>query len=99
MLMTQKYLCCIGVLVLCTPVFAQSAGEREAQDRAAIEKLLWNYVRALDTCNSDAYAAAFTPDGQFGSGASAVKGHEALKKMIADFRKRTAENEAKTGEK
>lgn len=95
----KKYLCCIAVFAFCAPVFAESATEREAQDRAAIEKLMWNYVRALDTGNADAYAAAFTPDGQFGSGASAVKGHEALKKMIADFRKRTAENEAKTGEK
>jgi hypothetical protein len=29
---------------------------------------MWHYVRALDTENADAYAAAFTPDGQFGSG-------------------------------
>jgi hypothetical protein len=28
-----------------------------------------------------------------------VKGHEALKKMINDFRQRTADNEAKTGQK
>ncbi|MGP0075710.1 MAG: nuclear transport factor 2 family protein [Bryobacteraceae bacterium] len=60
---------------------------------------MWQYIRALDTGNADAYAAAFTPDGQFGSGANAVKGREALKKMITDFRQRTAENQAKTGEK
>jgi hypothetical protein len=80
-------------------VAAENETEREVQDRAQIEKLMWHYVRALDTGNADAYAAAFTPDGQFGSGASAVKGREALKKMISDFRQRTAENEAKTGEK
>jgi SnoaL-like domain len=73
--------------------------QREAQDRAQIEKLMWRYVRALDTENADAYAALFTPDGQFGSGASAVRGHEALKKMIADFRQRAADAEAKSGEK
>jgi hypothetical protein len=37
----------------------------EAQDRAQIEKLMWQYVRALDTENPDAYAATYTPDGQF----------------------------------
>lgn len=71
---------------------------REAQDRAQIEKLMWQYTRALDTENADAYAAMFTPDGQFISGANAVKGHEALKKMIADLRQRTVDAEAK-GEK
>ena len=73
--------------------------QREARDRAQIEKLMWQYVRALDTENADAYAAAFTPDGQFGSGANAIKGHEALKKMIRDLRQRAADAEAKSGEK
>jgi hypothetical protein len=71
----------------------------EAQDRVQIEKLMWQYARALDTENADAYAATYTPDGQFGTGATAVKGREALKKMINDFAKRAAENEAKTGQK
>ena len=72
--------------------------QREAQDRLQIEKLMWQYTRALDTENADAYAATYTPDGQFGSGANVVKGHDALKKMIADLRQRAAESEAK-GEK
>jgi len=72
--------------------------QREAQDRAQIDKLMWQYTRALDTENADAYAATYTPDGQFGSGANAVKGHDALKKMIADLRQRSADAEAK-GEK
>jgi len=70
---------------------------REA-DRVQIEKLMWQYTRALDTENPDAYAATYTPDGQFGSGSNAVKGHDALKKMIADLRQRSADAEAK-GEK
>src|SRR5579863_2641041 len=78
---------------------AESEAEREVHDRAQIEKLMWQYVRALDTENADAYAAAYTPDGQFGSGGNAVKGREALKKMINDLRQRAAENETKTGEK
>ena len=73
--------------------------QREAQDRAQIEKLMWQYVRALDTENADAYAATYTPDGQFGSGASAIKGREALKKMIMDLRQRAADAEAKSGQK
>ena len=41
---------------------------REAQDRAAIEALMWRYVRALDSMDADGYAAVFTEDGTFGSG-------------------------------
>ena len=78
---------------------AESSTEREARDRAQIEKLLWQYVRALDTENAEAYAAVYTADGQFGSGASAVKGREGLKKMIRDLHQRATDNEAKTGAK
>ena len=102
--MTRKAL--IGAAVVAaaalagfTVAAAGTGGERESQDRAQIDRLMWQYVRALDTGNGDAYAALYTPDGQFGSGASAVKGREALKKMINDFRDRTAENESKTGQK
>jgi len=69
------------------------------QDRIQIEDLMWRYARALDTENAEAYAATYTPDGQFGTGANATKGREALKKMISDFKQRTADNEAKTKEK
>ena len=74
---------------------AKNDAQREANDRAQIDKLMWNYVRALDTFNADAYAATYTPDGQFGSGKSAVKGRAALKKMISDLRARAAESAAK----
>jgi uncharacterized protein (TIGR02246 family) len=80
-------------------VAAKNETEGEVHDRAQIEKLMWQYVRALDTENAEAYAAAFTPDGQFGTGAKAVKGREALKGMINDLRQRAAENESKSGEK
>lgn len=82
-----------------TAVAAKNDAAGDVHDRAQIEKLMWRYVRALDTGNGVAYAAAFTPDGQFGSGANAVKGREALTKMIDDFRRSTAENESKSGEK
>jgi uncharacterized protein (TIGR02246 family) len=71
------------VLVVSTS-FAAEKDLVRAQDRVAIEQLMWNYVRALDSGNAEAYAALFAPDGQFGRGATAVKGREALKKMISD---------------
>src|SRR5580658_11267625 len=89
----------VTAVLLAAPLSAQNTVERESQDRAQIERLMWQYVRALDTENADAYAAVFTPDGQFGTGANAVKGSEALKNMINGFRQRTADNQAKTGEK
>jgi uncharacterized protein (TIGR02246 family) len=102
--MTKKGIFCLvtflfWALLVSHPLAAENSIEREAQDRAQIEKLMWQYVRALDTENADAYAAVYTADGQFGTGANAVKGREALKKMIYDLRQRAAENEAKSGEK
>jgi len=67
-----------------TQVGAQDTAAREARDRAEIEALMWSYTRALDTLNPEAYAAAYTPDGQFKAGSTVTKGHEALKKMIVD---------------
>lgn len=71
---------------------------REVQDRAAIEALMWRYVRALDTLDPDAYAAVFTADGTFGSGNTQRKGHADIKQMVADLKKGRADREAK-GEK
>jgi SnoaL-like domain len=101
--MMKKFLAGVVVLLFLALLGYRSAAggndsQREAQDRLQIEKLMWQYTRALDTENADAYAATYTPDGQFGSGANVVKGHDALKKMIADLRQRAAESEAK-GEK
>jgi len=68
-------------------------------DRIQIEDLMWRYARALDSNNPDAYAAVYTVDGQFGTGANATKGREALKKMIADLKQRNAEADAKSKQK
>ena len=59
---------------------------REARDRQEIDELMWRYARALDTGDADGYAALYTTDGQFSSGANATKGRDALKKMIAGAR-------------
>ncbi|MEO5923789.1 MAG: nuclear transport factor 2 family protein [Bryobacteraceae bacterium] len=87
------------ILIAALPLLAESAFEREAKDRTEIDKLMWTYARALDTENPEGYIAVFTPDGEFRSGASVTKGHEALKKMIVDLRTRAADTEAKTGKK
>jgi len=89
----------VAALLGASALASDNSTERESRDRAQIERLMWQYVRALDTENAEAYAAVYTPDGQFGTGASAVKGREALKKLIHDLRQRAAENEAKTGQK
>ena len=89
----------LGLSLSGLPALAESAFEREAKDRAEIEKLMWQYARALDTLNADAYAATYTPDGEFRSGANATKGRDALKKMISDLKKRDVENEGKSGKK
>jgi uncharacterized protein (TIGR02246 family) len=67
---------------------------QQAQDRAAIEALMWRYVRALDSLDADGYAAVYTPDGKFSSGANVVQGSAALKTMVADLKKNRAAREA-----
>lgn len=68
---------------------------REMNDRAAIEALMWKYVRALDSLDADGYAAAFTADGQFTSGRAAEKGAAELKKMITGLKDDRGAREAK----
>jgi uncharacterized protein (TIGR02246 family) len=90
--MAKIRLIVFATLVLMALVVSSSlAAEKDsvrAQDRVAIEQLMWNYIHALDSGNAEAYAALFAPDGQFGRGATAVKGREALKKMVSDARQK-----------
>jgi uncharacterized protein (TIGR02246 family) len=104
--MASKRLIAFSAFVLLALVASSSfAVEKDvvrAQDRVEIEQLMWDYIQALDAGNAAAYAALFTPDGQFGRGASAVKGREALKKMMLDakVKKDAAEkNAAKKSDK
>ena len=91
----------IAVAVVCVIAFAstvvvgQDNSAREAKDRAEIEALMWRYARALDTGDGAAYAATYTVDGQFGAGANATKGREALKKMVDGIREQQAAAKAK----
>jgi SnoaL-like domain len=87
-----------GAVIVAAMSFTTSAvsdAERQMQDRAEIESLMWNYTRALDGFDPDAYAAAYTTDGQFKTGTNPTKGRDALKKMIVDLKQRRSENEAK----
>ena len=88
-----------ALMLITGVVFTQSKSDndvlRQMRDRAEIEDLMWRYTRALDTGNGEAYAAVYTPDGQFGTGANATKGRDALQKMVGDGRARQAAAEAK----
>ena len=76
-------------------VFAADADElRELKDRAEIQELMWHYVRALDSFDSEAYVRVFTEDGQFRSNQSVVQGRAALKKMVDDLKNSRAERAA-----
>jgi hypothetical protein len=88
----------IAIVVLCalaltsTAAFAQDDAAREAKDRAEIEALMWRYT---DTGDGTTYASTYTADGQFGAGANATKGREALKKMVDGVREGRVAAEAK----
>jgi hypothetical protein len=84
----------LGVMQTALAADTRSPAE-EAVDRAAIEALMWRYVRALDSLDADGYAAAFTPDGSFGSGRNSEHGTAELKKMINDLKQNRADREAK----
>jgi uncharacterized protein (TIGR02246 family) len=90
-----------GVVACCASaaVWADDAmALKQEQDRAAIEALMWRYVRALDTLDAAAYAAVFTEDGSFSSGNAQEHGRAELSKMIEGLKKGRADREAK-GEK
>lgn len=69
-----------------TTLFGEDNAAREARDRAEIEALMWKYTRALDSGDGATYASTYTTDGQFGTGANASKGREALSKLVVQPR-------------
>jgi hypothetical protein len=85
-----------SLLLACSLLLASSAAfaDRE-EDREAIHALLWRYTRALDTFNAEAYAAVFTEDGKFLSGATGATGKQALMDMIAGVKKGRDDRAAK----
>ena len=84
----------LGVMQVALAADTRSPAD-EAADRAAIEALMWRYVRALDSLDADAYASAYTADGSFGSGRNSEHGTAELKKMINDLKQSRVDREAK----
>ncbi len=98
--MTQMRILAVAALVgtigfASTQLGAQDTAAREAKDRVEIEALMWRYTRALDTANAEAYAEAYTPDGQFSAGTNVTKGRATLTKMVADIKERQTAAAAK----
>jgi len=85
----------VFAMAFTSTVVGQNNSTQEAKDRAEIEALMWKYARALDTGDGTAYAATYTVDGQFGTGANATKGREALKKMVDGLKEQQAAAKAK----
>jgi hypothetical protein len=86
----------IGLLVVPNGIrLTASDGDvvQQAKDRDDIEQLMWRYARALDTLDAEAYATAYTPDGQFIAGGNPTTGTAALKKMITDLKATRTERE------
>ena len=63
-------------------LFGEDNTARETRDRHDIEALMWKYTRALDKGDGATYASTYIADGQFGTGANATKGREALSKLV-----------------
>jgi uncharacterized protein (TIGR02246 family) len=74
---------------------ANAALMQQVQDRAGIEELLWRYARTLDSADADGYAAVYTEDGEFSSGANSIKGREALHKFVADLKQSRTDRKAR----
>jgi len=101
--MRKVNLIVVGVAACCAASFTSAADDgaaalKQVQDRAAIEALMWRYVRALDTFDAAGYAAVFTEDGTFSGGNAQEHGRAELAKMIDGLKKNRADREAK-GEK
>ncbi|MBN2242204.1 MAG: nuclear transport factor 2 family protein [Acidobacteria bacterium] len=98
--MKKTRLAFLSLVITATVLLAACADNNEAlleiQDRARIEKLMWDYARALDSRDAEAYVATFTEDGQFGRGENAVKGREALREMMGSFRKSEPASQAES---
>ena len=93
----------VGVAACCAAGASWAADDgasalKQIQDRAAIDTLMWRYVRALDTLDAAGYAAVFTEDGTFASGNAHEHGRAELSKMIDGLKKGRTDREAK-GEK
>jgi hypothetical protein len=88
---------CAGALLLVLAISYKSAGAPAgsyAEDRALIEDLQARYMFALDFGDIDKYLATFTPDGVLDIGDGAIRGYDAIRKIIGAMPKAKASNDA-----
>lgn len=52
------------------------------EDRLLIAELSAKYAWALDTCDTEAFIACFTPDALFGDIGVTAKGHKTIRKLV-----------------
>jgi hypothetical protein len=88
---------CASALLFAFSVFYRSAGAQAdsyAEDRALIEDLQARYMFALDFGDIDKYLATFTPDGVLDIGDGEIRGHDAIRKIIAAMPKSAPSKDA-----
>ncbi len=96
---TLVFLGCMVTLLLicavsCTPTEPKASSYEE--DRALIEELQARYMFAFDFGDVDTYVSTFTEDGVLDIGTGEIRGHEAIRKIIAGMPDREeSEEEAK----
>ena len=64
------------------------------EDRIAVEDVMARYVWSVDSLDADGYVAVFTEDAVIDSNGSISKGHEQIRKIVADLIKRANDNKA-----
>ena len=84
----------VMLAVLAVPAAADDAAVQKLLDRAAIEELVAQYVRGLDTLDADAYAAVFAEDAVFELPGAVHRGRAAIRKIVTDLQQARARNEA-----
>ncbi|MGW8369161.1 MAG: nuclear transport factor 2 family protein [Gammaproteobacteria bacterium] len=67
---------------------------RQLQDRAEIEELVADYVKALDTLDADLYASVFTADAVYDVTGTVYEGRDAIRKIVTDLQDSRARNKA-----
>ena len=85
------------VSVAAPAAFASDADViRESKDRAEIEQLEWNYIRALDTLDENAYPTFFTEDGSICCEHDhTFKGRAEIRQLIVEVKEKRAQAKAK----
>lgn len=65
------------------------------EDRIAVEDVMARYVWAVDSLDAEAYVAVFTEDAVIDSNGSISRGHEEIRRIVANLIKRRDDNKAK----